>query len=1107
MNQNPSPSNTFSIWASFIALLVLPTAFGLPVGLDTVIMPFSQRQVFDLADSEELFANSPAYDVHQPRQVLYHNQWQGASDFNAKFRGCWGDGGIYFRFDVVDDTPIKVSTNDYAHPDGDFIRLDFANLTCGPDRLGRQSWSVLLLPDLAADSCEAVLLVDSADIKRKIGKVKSALVRTIDGYAVVLQMPYNLWEDLPRSGGTTRFQAQFGDSDRQGQIDHRFVLAPVDRSVPNFDTNIALSGVIRYAEAAWVISYPERIINFNHAAKIMADAGNQSDSDLEIRIYLENVDTGEIATVDGTPREEVLKIPAHSLQQRLQIEFGLEGVPSATYRATAKAGVFYDSGAFVIKYNSDNGIVYCPNLIDRRARITPRELAATSNPDLVRETLRNLAGGGTVLWNAGAYNASSDEFPQYLRPSGKYEVDVAAAKPADIPWAMFGGLDAMDGMSEPLVLKIPASFGEKESLFRGPEPLVQSKRNPTRVARERFKYLVLLGLIMDQRGSDVAPDLQIATNSRVLVKQLLQPSSAAGSDRHAYAFRLWLSGADTELTIENTAAFGPRIEIDFIAVIGGGDDVAFPADAPAIRFTGGDQVETFNKMLPVSLYMMRNYLVDADGNSYSSLPGGRYTSLNVHDWGLLISELATWGCLDEATALARHLPVYFGASQNQLAAGRLDIGYATVITGVYNLWRKLGKPKDLLDPIWLSTIHRPTTAFVKEIDTNPLGLVNCQGELGVADEKNPGSTVPVFFAVQSAIGAAAEMARESGYGENAVGWKLAGERLYNNFKRNLVSPEGQIQIVSQDTFAGGWGVGEQVGIVALLPTNAWLYGRHEDGNPVLYNGNVRLFDTPYLLAGVSFWSDFYGFRMPSYLDAQLQASYDYALSLSPVFRKPAWSKHYIVDYNTSVHQLWTIMAGFYLDSIPIATNSLNSYIRYAFDEYYSPAPNADIEVSPWTFEEKLNVAEDGENLGATGDDLNALNGVTGLRVARLIAGVDDYDHQDLKLIPRLPDEWNTIEVSNWLVANAESPGGLATLSYRYERLAEGKYQLVCDSSQKLSSITVRVGPFPPKVRKVRIIAGDQRGDVNTFRHGFYAWAEQTFKKVKRLDMSVQSIIY
>ncbi len=196
-----------------------------------------------------------------------------------------------------------------------------------------------------------------------------------------------------------------------------------------------------------------------------------------------------------------------------------------------------------------------------------------------------------------------------------------------------------------------------------------------------------------------------------------------------------------------------------------------------------------------------------------------------------------------------------------------------------------------------------------------------------------------------------------------------------------------------------------------------------------------------------------------------------------------------------------------LDNIPIASKALGSYIKYSFDEFVPLPDYCDIEISPYTFEDNLSVAENGDNNGNVGDDLNISNGVNGLRIARIIAGIDDFDPAiSLKLIPRLPEGWEKIEVNNWLISTHSTPN-LATINFSYEKSTGNRFIMQLESSEKLSEILVRVGPFPGRIRKVRFTGEGQRTDVNTIRHGIHSWAFTRFKKVKSLKITALAIIY
>ncbi len=1077
-------------------------------GVVTVFAPLQTSQLFETNEEDDLFEDCPTYGIDNNRQIIYHNNWSGDQDFNVITRVAWNSTSLFFRFDVTDDVQITYTEMEKNNSsNGDNIRVNMAHFTCGPDRTN-QEWAILLYPNVEEGICSWRIETSSKELQRKIGKLKTKLITTFDGYSIILQLPYNDWDDLPRNGGLSRLQIEFNDADEKHKINHKFVLFPMNREIKSLGTRNSTFGNIHFVNDTFVTVYPKEVIYTQNTGTFLVDFGNFSESDISATVYLEDMKTGEELSVDSEPFYIEVDMPANSFEQGVPVEFDFSGMESGKFNVKAKTDVFLDSAEFSIKYSNKSGLTYCQKLIERRRHGTQRRLEVANNPALAKETFSYMAGGGEVLWNLGKYDASSQEFPQYVRNFGEHKIDISTAKLRDVPWAIFGGMSTLDGMNEPLILDFSNTKFDSVAPLTPDSPLYGNKSVPSKAERNRYKYLLLVGITTRFIDADSIPEILIRSGSRTLIEEKIMPKDHGDfGKRHAYVFRIWLSSLSNQISIENPSRFGPRFEIDFISILGGKNDSKKPEQQSSIRFSGTPEAELFSKMCSTSLFFMKNYLVDIDGVPYSSLPGGSHTSLSLKDWGLLMSELSIWACLDQASLLARQAPLYLGTFIFGNKKDHIELGDASIITGINNTWRKLGKPNDFISPLWLNAIHRPLVKMLKEMETNPLGLVNSHGEFGSSDIENPAATIPMYFALQAGIGSAVELARDGGYAENAQSWKLASDRYKIKFNNHLVSPDNQIQLVSQKRYPEAWGIKEQIGIVSLLPKNAWLYGRYENEKPMLYNGNIRVFDTPYLLSGISFWSDYSGFLLDEDTLAQLQASSDFIFSFSPLFRQSSWSKFSVLEYNSSLPQLWTVTANLLLDNIPMASNSLNSYIKYSFDEFIPLPSHSDIEISPYTFEDNLSVAGNGDNNGNVGDDLTISNGVNGLRIARIIAGIDDFDPaSSLKLIPRLPKDWEKVEVKNWLI-NTNSTPNLAKIDYSYEKSTGNRFIIMLDSSEKLSEILVRVGPFPAKIRKVRFTGEGQRKDVNTVRHGINSWAFTTLKKVKSFRIAAQAIIY
>ena len=131
------------------------------------------------------------------------------------------------------------------------------------------------------------------------------------------------------------------------------------------------------------------------------------------------------------------------------------------------------------------------------------------------------------------------------------------------------------------------------------------------------------------------------------------------------------------------------------------------------------------------------------------------------------------------------------------------------------------------------------------------------------------------------------------------------------------------------------------------------------------------------------------------------------------------------------------MAELQLDNLNVASRSIEQLVKATFDESLTLPVDREVlpsaSVSPYLPGEQVNLSPNGSNLGMTGDEMNATIGTHHLRLARLIAGLDDADPDELKLMPRLPENWTESSMENWNISNNNGPNGVATVNYKYQR--------------------------------------------------------------------------
>ena len=1095
-----------------IALLMLfPLLLWADINSNYAVAPELIGPVMQSSEDNDLFAESPRYYISNNRQALLHNDWTGEQDFTATMRVCWTKDGIFFRFDIADDLPV--SGNDGKT--GDRISLDLQHLSCGPSRESRNAFRITMMPNVRDMNCP-VKLTNTQALAGKLGAVKARLfVNRDNSYTVLLHLPHANWDDSPRSGGLTRMRVTYYDADEKLEGDHVFSLfAPRG-------TQRSTTGTIIFAGRFWAKLNSPEVVYGDHVAGFQLDMGNLTDRAMEAQLSITPT------KVANPPPSAVLNnyakkvaIPVDAATQGVDASVDFTGLPSGVYTVKAKAGVFYDSGAIQVGYDANSGLIYMPGLIDRRRKTAPRKLAILRDRFAAKRTFQYMAGGGKVLWSAGIYDGRSNELPEVLRTTGEQELAIPGGKESGIPWARFGGRDTLDNMSEPLLLKIDEAFGKHEARLAPENSLLDNFK----ISRQRntmpFTRLLLVGVIAEHHP-DRFPEIHITTRGldddgntqdTTLLRQVLKPNPDSKNRKHSYVFRVWLTANDTEIRIENPASKGTYFEFDFLALMAGGTPTSFGFDEPHLVFHGTHEAERLNRILATSMYFTKNYLIDSDGLVHSSLPGGRYAGNPAYDHAVLLNEMAHWGAMDVANNMVNRAAPYLASMRPGFGNSRLNIAHPLMVSGVYQVWRRNGKREDNIGPFWDAAIARPVTEMLNQSESHPLGLINSTGEFGVRGDDLLGATSPMHHATSAAIESAITLARDREQGLVANEWARKLAEFQKNYNRLLVSSPSGTSINSQRHYPASYSIPETFSIATNVPTKTLLYGWFENKTPICYNDGIRVFDTPYLFSGLAHTIDSSGFLISPDTALHIRNAFEHLFNTSPVYATESWQHHYVTDYKSTEMQLWTILASLLIEDRVIATKALNGLIRYTYDEAVDiPLGSdirSDIEISPYTLEEKINVGQGGRNSGGTYDDINPRIAALGFKVARLIVGIDDHDFKNLILAPRLPEDWDKVDANNWLVSHQFENSNANTLDfYSYEKLGDERYSLVLNAPEKLSSVTVRVGPFSPNVRKVRLTNAGFRVDVKTERaaNGLSAWALHTFENVRSLDIVSQPI--
>jgi hypothetical protein len=194
-----------------------------------------------------------------------------------------------------------------------------------------------------------------------------------------------------------------------------------------------------------------------------------------------------------------------------------------------------------------------------------------------------------------------------------------------------------------------------------------------------------------------------------------------------------------------------------------------------------------------------------------------------------------------------------------------------------------------------------------------------------------------------------------------------------------------------------------------------------------------------------------------------------------------------------------------LDRMQMASKALDFLARVTYEPF--PANVLDRE-SPYFFYERIYLPElledwkdpdarrrqgapewiinafDGQRFDQGCGALNLVNVAEPLKIARLIAGVDNPNPFSLKLIPRIPPAWTGLEVADWPVITLSGP---ARIDFHARRSPGFLLEAGIEISRPLEKIEMRVGPFPAQTTALEVLVNGVPSRVPAFVSGDSAW--------------------
>lgn len=501
--------------------------------------------------------------------------------------------------------------------------------------------------------------------------------------------------------------------------------------------------------------------------------------------------------------------------------------------------------------------------------------------------------------------------------------------------------------------------------------------------------------------------------------------------------------ASGQNSVRVTAPAGARY--DFFALVETDAAGGIPDGLP-MSFGGNEQAEDFTRQINDSMYFTETMLNHANtGFIDSSMVNGEFhNTLFIADFGPALVELFRTGQYDrarEAVDYAR--PDDTGHYQEDVAAGNLI--FATLI----GLLRVDGYSEESVAAYW-PRIEAGMARLAELVDATPLHLVHG------TNWETSGDSLAVYSSATSyyTLLAAAEAADRVGHDDQAAEWRAVADRLGQGMDDHLVW-EQDANWLGQPMKAGTWKYGVTADGADAEEVRA---GWHAVGSAK---------DLYYGLAGDD---DAWRERTDATLDHHRDTFW-------PHWRSTGHNKGFGTDYGVlSERGGWPLNSLLHGDRMAEAGKNLHHVIFNSADRNFLPVgkneantPGNDADFSEWSPtliiretdpQDRGSSANVGNGPGS--EDLNLVEYILFLKNARLIAGVDDQlqgDH-NLRLVPRLPQNWTTATVNDHPVAVRDGDDfATTTVSYDLTRSDE-RATMAVSTGTEVSGAEVRLGPFP-----------------------------------------------
>ena len=432
-------------------------------------------------------------------------------------------------------------------------------------------------------------------------------------------------------------------------------------------------------------------------------------------------------------------------------------------------------------------------------------------------------------------------------------------------------------------------------------------------------------------------------------------------------------------------------------------------------------------------------------------PQGWTHTMWTRDSGAFMRELVMWGYYQHACQVARCLmnfagtnqagfiafPRYFAPARPHESGAEMD-GHAAIIIAMVSLWQRL--PAD--DPFRLALydfLHQPSSPvrYIHHLlEHRP--LIPGSGEFGGGGPKGLYDNVVQNNLCALALLSAAEMEDAVGDNREADAWRKDAKAIFAHMDQYLVNRKGAwIWCIDPETLKPDQDVLQK-------PVNVGFGGLN---GVACMSSDVLGFDP-------EAWNQ----QIVSHSEKTFDELYDVPLRKEQFKKYGIWSQFDLIHdgllTSPSYGQGYAIQTMLVFDKLAMAGHALHFLSEATFDASGVSFDHG--RLSPYYFYERLYSPDAEGKLELTSGcgPLNLVNVAEPLKVARLIAGVDDTSSGEVRIIPRLPPSWSGYEAKNWPI---RTRAGVVRADFSFETTnGVASFHLRLEQGRDIPALAVRL---------------------------------------------------